>query len=1129
MDEQSIFLEALARETPEELASYLGTACGEDSALRQRVEKLLEINGRSNDFMQHPAVSVTLVSHAISEKLGDRIGSYKLREQIGEGGFGVVYVAEQTEPVARKVALKVIKPGMDTKDVIARFEAERQALALMDHPHVAKVFDAGTTETGLPYFVMELVRGIPITRFCDEGKLNTEDRLRLMVDLCHAVQHAHQKGIIHRDLKPSNILVTMRDDRPAVKVIDFGVAKALHQRLTEKTVYTAYGQMVGTPMYMSPEQAQMNEFDVDTRSDVYSLGVLLYELLTGATPFGKDVLKKSGIEELRRIIREDDPPRPSHRVSTLAVDDLATASDCRRIDPRKLSQTLTGELDWIVMRALEKDRNRRYESATAFAADVERYLNDEAVEACPPSLRYRLGKYVRRHKGMLTTAALVLLTMLAGVALAGWQAMQAIESRNLAQERQRQSDVNYRRSLDVINRMLQRVGGETLFAVPGMLPIQRQLLEDAVAFYEEMISENADDPDVRHMAAAAYMSLAAVNGQLGIRRKDYLVYLSRSVELLEQICQTHPERTEYAARLADAYWWLGNATADADAKEDIYRRGIDVATIVAKKEPRSAYLLSKLCRMLAERRQKTDPEEAQRLFLRAIDAAETIGHVSTLAPARWRFARFLSVSGLFSEAEREFQSAISTFRQGLADDPIPYSARNLRFSVLLTRKDLGLHYVRSGQIEKAEQELRPAADAVETLSQEFPETERYLTLLLSIWSELIAVLNTQGRTDEAESLTRKMADRTNPQSAAEYLKRAGLYLQLEEYEQALRDYTQAIELEPTSAYYKRRAAAYFALQDFDLALADLTQAVELNPGDTSNLWSIPPTEVAACPDEEFRNGVLGLADRTIELTEGSANAYQARGFVLRSLRHLDRALADYERAIEIDPENESLHSGRAFVFAEQGDWPNAASGYLKAAELQPDSYVNWYWYALASLGAQEEPAYTQACAEMLQQFGESETSSEANFTAWTRVLAPDALDDFAPALALTRKAVEQEPENRQYLNTLGAVLFRAGRFEEALKQLNAAVKLDESGNTSAAYEAYFLALTHHHLGHAFEAGQWLERADEQAEAEASSSRTPLPWNRRLTLELLRAEATELLRHSTPNPDPEKPTDTTANP
>ncbi len=360
--EESVFYAAREKASFAERQVYLRDACGEDQELLNRVEALLAADEDPASFLEDPAIVATFNLPAILEKPGTQIGPYQLREQIGEGGFGLVFVAEQEQPVRRKVALKIIKPGMDTREVIARFEAERQSLALMDHPNIAKVLDAGTTEQGRPYFVMELVKGVLITTFCDERKLSTRERLELFIDVCRAVQHAHQKGIIHRDIKPSNVMVTLHDDKPMVKVIDFGVSKALSVKLTEKTVYTSYGQMIGTPLYMSPEQAQFSGLDIDTRSDVYSLGVLLYELLTGTTPFDKEVLKTAGFDEFRRMIREVDPARPSTRISTLNVELLCTISGSRRIDPRKLSHSLRCELDWIVMRALEKDRNRRYES-----------------------------------------------------------------------------------------------------------------------------------------------------------------------------------------------------------------------------------------------------------------------------------------------------------------------------------------------------------------------------------------------------------------------------------------------------------------------------------------------------------------------------------------------------------------------------------------------------------------------------------------------------------------------------------------------------------------------------------------------------------------------------------------------
>jgi eukaryotic-like serine/threonine-protein kinase len=407
---KSIFLEAL-EQTPDQWPPFLEQACAGDAALRAGVEQLLRAQVEIGSFHEEPRSPLPeTVDERTIERPGTVIGPYKLLEQIGEGGFGVVFMAEQQHPVRRKVALKVLKAGMDTKQVIARFEAERQALALMEHPNIARVLDAGETSSGRPYFVMELVRGLSLTDYCDQHSLPARERLELFINICQAVQHAHQKGIIHRDIKPTNVLVSLRDGGPVVKVIDFGIAKALGQELTDKTLFTGIAQIIGTPLYMSPEQAEMRGLDIDTRSDIYSLGVLLYELLTGTTPFDKDRLRQASFDEIRRIIREEEPPKPSTRFSTL--DQAATtASTHRQSDPRKLSRLFRGEVDWIVMKALEKDRNRRYETASAFAADVQRYLADEPVHACPPSARYRLGKFARRNKRALLTVAVLVLAV----------------------------------------------------------------------------------------------------------------------------------------------------------------------------------------------------------------------------------------------------------------------------------------------------------------------------------------------------------------------------------------------------------------------------------------------------------------------------------------------------------------------------------------------------------------------------------------------------------------------------------------------------------------------------------------------------------------------------------------------
>src|SRR5262249_19306447 len=422
---RALFLAALDR-APDQWPALLDEACGGDVGVRARGEDLLRAHQALGSIHGgHAGGSVTTVGLSLAERPGTVVAPYKMLEQIGEGGFGVVFMAEQQQPVRRKVALKVLKPGMDTRQVVARFEAERQALSLMAHPHIATLRHAGETATGRPFFVMDLVKGVPITHYCDQNQLTARERLELFVPVCQAVQHAHQKGIIHRDVKPSNVLVSRHDGTPVVKVIDFGIAKALGQQLTDKKLFTHFATLVGTPLYMSPEQAGMSDLDVDTRSDIYSLGVLLYELLTGTTPFDQERFQGVGFDELRRIIREEEPPKPSTRISTLGQA-ATTVCTNRKSDPRQLSRLCRGELDWIVMKALEKDRDRRYESASAFAADVQRYLADEPVLACPPSAWYRLRKFARRNRGRLTAAAVLgvaLLVVVGAVAGSiGWAA-----------------------------------------------------------------------------------------------------------------------------------------------------------------------------------------------------------------------------------------------------------------------------------------------------------------------------------------------------------------------------------------------------------------------------------------------------------------------------------------------------------------------------------------------------------------------------------------------------------------------------------------------------------------------------------------------------------------------------------
>jgi eukaryotic-like serine/threonine-protein kinase len=430
------------------------------------------------------------------------VANYKILQLLGEGGMGTVYLAEQITPVRRRVALKIIKAGMDSKQVIARFEAERQALAIMDHPSIAKILDAGTTDLGQPYFAMELVVGNALTKYCDTRSMSLTDRLELFSLVCEAVQHAHQKGIIHRDLKPSNILVTEADGKPQPKIIDFGLAKALlaNQRLSEQTLFTEIGQVLGTLKYMSPEQAGLNTLDIDTRTDIYALGIILYELLTGSTPLGDDSLRGKTVLKLLEIVREQESPKPSSRLSSSGRDMLQDITNRRQTDPKRLAQVLTGDLDWIVMKALEKDRNRRYGSALGLADDVRRFLRSEPIIARPPSALYRASKFIRKNRGLVAATSVVACSLILGASTSTYLAIQAnaakkeaLESASIARVNETLANANREKALDAIDEFFTLVSEEELLDTPGLQPLRSRLLEKASTYYRSLLADNAPE------------------------------------------------------------------------------------------------------------------------------------------------------------------------------------------------------------------------------------------------------------------------------------------------------------------------------------------------------------------------------------------------------------------------------------------------------------------------------------------------------------------------------------------------------------------------------------------------------------------------------------------------------------
>jgi serine/threonine protein kinase/tetratricopeptide (TPR) repeat protein len=661
---------------------------------------LLQAHEQPDNFLEAPAAGpVATVDWPITEKLGTVIGPYKLMEQIGEGGFGLVFVAEQQQPVRRKVALKVIKPGMDSRDVIARFEAERQALALMDHPNIAKVLDAGTTESGRPYFVMELVKGISITDYCDQNQLTPRERLELFTHVCQAVQHAHTKGVIHRDLKPSNILVTLHDGTPVVKVIDFGVAKAIGQHLTDKTIYTRYAQLIGTPLYMSPEQAEMSGLDIDTRSDVYSLGVLLYELLTGMTPFDRKRLGKAAFDEVRRILREEEPPKPSTRLSALG-ESLSAVSAKRKMEPRKLSALVTGDLDWIVMKALEKDRSRRYETASSLAADVRRFLGEEPVEARPPSAWYRFRKLARRNKVALTTAALVAATLLLGTVVSAWQAVRATRAQTAARAAEDEATKERDRALDA-----EKLANEEKTNAQATLQF---LLSDVLEQANPLTDEPILDLKVGTMLDSATRRLEQVKGltpsvEAAIRKTMGKIYrglcefekaerqLRQAYALYKQrdLNEDHPDTQDAMRQLAGLYALQG----DIAKAEPMFFRNLEVARQrLGNDHPNTLLAINRLA-MLYE--WSDQPDRGEPLLVEALQISRRLYRdqdPQVLLPLA-RLAATYVAQGRYTEAERLFNEYLKS-----AADP----AGDQSFARQGARLNLAYVYLKTGHLDEAE-------------------------------------------------------------------------------------------------------------------------------------------------------------------------------------------------------------------------------------------------------------------------------------------------------------------------------------------------------------------------------------------------------------------------------------------
>ncbi len=754
-----MFLAALEKQTAAERKGFLDEACGADAMLRARVQMLLEADARVRGILDRPGPGgpEQTAAYTSDELPGGVIaGRYKLLESIGEGGMGTVWVAEQLQPVRRKVALKLIKAGMDSKSVLARFEAERQALAIMDHPNIAKVLDGGLTETGRPYFVMEYVKGVRITEYCDAARLTVAERLQLFAQVCQAVQHAHQKGIIHRDLKPSNILVAPYDDKPVPKVIDFGLAKAMHQSLTERTLHTAHETVLGTPLYMSPEQAQLNNLDVDTRSDVYSLGVLLYELLTGTTPLEKKRFKEAAWDEVRRLIREEEPPRPSMRLSSTST--LPSLAAGRQTDPARLKKLVRGELDWIVMKSLEKDRSRRYETANGLAMDVQRYLAGEPVLAAPPSASYRLRKLVRRNKGLVLGAAAVVLAIAAGVAavvlvqaranreLAGKNDELAAKNEALAAE-QAKVEKRFELARKAIAKLHTGVSEDMLLKSDQFKDLRAQLLKETAEFYGglEKMLEGQSDAKSRRLLAEGYFQLAELTGRIGSQPEGLALH-RKALAVRRELAATDGADVETRLEIARSLGGLGYLLLWSDMAEAlrVLAEQHDLAAALAKEAPTESVQAVLAQSLQLKGNALFNVGRSAEALAATEEAAVTLRKLAAENSAdtefRYDLARSRMLSGLLLWDFGKGPEAIEANESGclLLEKLVKENPRVAKFRYRLGqgREDLAEFHLEDGRLDQTLQ----AVDKVRRISRELVETHPAVSVFQALLAESHSIL-----------------------------------------------------------------------------------------------------------------------------------------------------------------------------------------------------------------------------------------------------------------------------------------------------------------------------------------------------------------------------------------------------
>jgi tetratricopeptide (TPR) repeat protein len=992
---EAVFFAALEKVDPAERAAYLNAACGADVELRRRVDRLLEAHPQVGSFLREGAADVPapLVAKGpglrggasvdlplVSERAGTVIGSYKLLEQIGEGGFGVVFLAEQTEPVRRKVALKVLKPGMDTRQVVARFEAERQALALMDHPHIAHILDGGETALGRPYFVMELVRGAPITEFCDLGQLPVRQRLQLFLHVCQAVQHAHQKGVIHRDLKPSNVLVTLQDGTALVKVIDFGIAKALGQQLTDRTVFTGFAQLIGTPLYMSPEQAALSNVDVDTRSDIYSLGVLLYELLTGTTPFDKERLKALGYGEMLRIICEEDPPRPSTRLAE-SKDTLASISAQRQTEPKRLTKLVRGELDWIVMKALEKDRNRRYESASAFAQDVQRYLADEPVQACPPSAWYRFRKFARRNRAaMLLTVAAMAFLVVAGAGIWSWQHQETLRSA----EQGFHTELT-RRGVESSLEQLKELQRRAMWQQAEKLLDQAELQlgpQGDPALRDKLAQTRRDTAFIKRLDEIRLQKSVIVEGKLngaGAVPRYRRAFLDNGLDMVSGA------PAELAARL--------NASAVRD------------------------YLLA----ALDDWAMVEDANNRQRIL--TITAAVTgqawRGQLSDLGEDGVGLAQ---VYDAIPEKERTpaIICAVAIRLEGLIQDGIGRLEQGLR----QYRGDFWLHFSLGHQ-----QQLKDRPDAAIGAYR----------AALALRPGTSAVLNNLGtvlyakKEYDAASAELQEAIRLDPNWAPPHNNLGNVLYDKKEYDAASAQYKAAIRLDPTLA------PPHYGLgnvlrdkKEYDAASAELQEASRLDPS-----WAQPHYGLGnVLGDKKEYDAASAELQEAIRLNPNWAPPHHGLGTVLFDKKEYDAASAKFKEASRLDPKLAQPHNGLGTVLYAKKEYDAAIAEYKEAIRLDPRGA-----FPHCGLGnvlrAKEE--YDAAIAEYKEAI-RLDPSWAPPHNGLGNVLGDK--EEYDAAIAEYKEAIRLDPTLAPPHNNLGNVLYAKKEYDAASAQYKAAIRLD---------------------------------------------------------------------------------------